>query len=287
MKKPKAKTSSDWKEVCSGEEADIFATLSEKTGTSLFLGRYTMTEVLAVLEKRNFLKEAQKRNLWPFVFDLDSTEFPLQRFRIFFERKRPEKTIVDLKIKEGIYRPPKNISSWFPLPECRLIILEWLTLQNPLLSFSEERTPLPGQEHPGLSLGKKVLDIFVYLARLTRKDGILAFPAYFHNALLFGRYFHFINPDKEGEILEIRKSFPDIPFKQLAWIVYLNCMKNGKGKAYEWVAEEQLYPLHKALKSYFTSRKYQEEVEKSQNGLSFTVDWECFARKKAEENLRI
>jgi len=235
--------------------------------------------VAAVLKRRNFFKEAKKRKLLPLEFGLDSSEYPLQRFQIFYSQKKPENMIVDLKIKEGVYRPKKTLTLDFPMSECNFLILEWLTLQNPLLSFSGEKFPLPGQKHPGLGLGKKVVDVFIYLARIMHKDGILAFPAYFHNSLLFSRYFYFINPEKTGEVQTIRESFPDVTFKQLAWIVYLNCVRDTQGKAYEWKAEEEVYPLNKALKSYFGSKGYREIVEKSKERLSFRIEWECYKKK--------
>ena len=282
MKKPLPKDLSRLREASSFQEEEIISSLTEKKGTSLFLGRFSMNQVAAVLKKRNFFKDARKRKLWPLEFDLDSSEYPLQRFQIFYREKKPENMIVDLKIKEGVYLPKEKMDLDFPKSECNFLILEWLTLQNPLLDFSGEKSPLPGQEHPGLSLGKKVADIFIRLARIMRKDGLLAFPAYFHNALLFSRYFHFVNPEKTGEVHAVRRSFPDVAFKQLAWIVHLNCIRDSRGKEYEWKAEEEVFPLTKELKSYFDSKKYREAVRKSQERLSFRIDWECYKKKMNE-----
>jgi hypothetical protein len=130
-------------------------------------------------------------------------------------------------------------------------------------------------------LSKKIMDTFVYLARLTHKDCLLAFPAFFHNALLFSRYFRFMNPEKEAEVAAIRRAFSHVPFKQLAWAVHLNCLKRKDGSVYEWRSEEQVYPLNKALREYFESRDYRERVKAAQKGLEFVVDREGF-RKKAE-----
>jgi hypothetical protein len=283
MKKKRPKKSPFWRESSLGEEEEIFSTLEEKKGTSLFLGRYTLNEVVAVLNKKNFFKEAQKKKLWPLDFDLDSSEFPLQRLQIFYREKKPENMIVDLKIKEGAFYPEKKIASYFSLSEYKFLILDWLTLQNPLLNFSLEKSPLPGQKHPGLNLGKKVFDIFVYLARLRRKDGLLAFPNYFHNALLFSRYFHFLNPEKLGEVLAVKATFPEVSFKKLAWIVYLGCMRDKHGRKYEWKAEEQIFPLKKALNNYFDSKSYKEKIKESQKQLSFEIDWECYKKKISEK----
>lgn len=271
-----------WPRNLLGEDKDIFSELVERRGSSLFLGRYSLTEVSAALGKKNFFKEARKRNLWPIVFDLDSTAYPLQRLQIFYRDKRPENMIVDLKIKEGVFYPREKGLSDFPLSELKSLIFEWLTLQNPLLRFSEQRPALPGQQHPGLSVGKKVVDIFIRLGRLTQKDCLLVFPMYFHNAILFSRYFQFLNPDKSAEVLVIRKSFSQIPFKQLAWIVHWNCLRDKNNEVYEWKAEEQVYPLTKSLKDYLESKKFKEMVKTSLKKFHFSVDWDGYEKRKRQ-----
>jgi hypothetical protein len=260
-------------------EKDILSDLIEEKATSLFLGRFSMPEVRAVLGKKNFYHEAKDRDLLPLVFDLDSSDYPVQRLCIFHEEKDPDKLIVDLKVREGRLVPKDYLHLDPRFYGYEFLILEWLTLQNPGVGFSRKRPPLPGQQHPGLGLSKKVVDVFVYLARLLRKDGILAFPAYFHNALLFSRYFHFLNPLKTAEVQAVRRSFPDIPFKHLAWIIYLNALRRGDGSVYEWQAEEQVLPFRKDLKEYCTSREYKRQVKAAQAALRFSVDWEDYERK--------
>jgi hypothetical protein len=282
MKKSAAKTTPLWQDAPLVEEREIFAELAERKGSSLLLGRYSLNEVMTVLAKKSFLKEARKRFLWPLAVELNSSEYPLQRLQIFLREKKPENLIVDFKFKETNFVPKGAPGLPPPLPPQKSLAFEWLTLQNPLHRFSESFTPLPGQTRPGLSMSKKIVDLFVYLGRLTRKDCLLAFPAYFHNALLFSRYFRFFNPAKEGEVLAIRKAFSHTPLKQLAWIVHLNCLKRADGSAYEWTAEEQLHPLTRPLKEYFDSREYKEAVKAGQNIPLFTVDWAAFEKKSKD-----
>ena len=154
-----------------------------------------------------------------------------------------------------MFHPQIHLAKGSPNSVYKLLYLEWLTLQNPLLQFTPQRPPLPGQVYPGLKLGKKVLDIFTYLARLNHDDGIIAFPCYFHNALLFSRFLQFVRPEKQGEILAIRKSFRDVSFVQLAWIIHLNCLCTDEGKVFEWKAEEQVYPMNNVLKKHFNSKE--------------------------------
>src|SRR4030066_308507 len=190
-------------------ESDILSDLVEEKASSLFLGRFSMTEVQAVLGRKNFYREAKNRGLLPLALDLDSSEYPVQRLRIFHEEADPDKLIVDLKIREG---------------------------------------------------------------RVTPKAGLLASPAYFHNALLFSRFFYFLNPEKLAEVLAIEKAFPDIPFKHLAWIVYLNCLRQEDGRVYEWRAEEQVYPINRELKDYFDSKKYKRLGQQSPKGRRSPLD---------------
>ena len=271
-----------WREIPLVGEGEIFAELESKRGSSLFLGRYSMNEVLSALSRRGLLREARRRYLWPLEFDLDSSEYPVQRFRIFLREKDPDKIIVDLKIREAEYVPKAGAGVSKPVPSrLKVLSFEWLTLQNPLLEFSEKRPRLPGQSHPGLSLSRKILDLFVTLGRLTRKDALMAFPAYFHNGLLFARYFHFWDPARHGEVLGIRRLFSHMPLHRLAWIVHLGCLKRKNGETYEWTATEQLHPMSRPLKEYFESREYRTSFREARKKADFSVDWELFEKKKA------
>jgi hypothetical protein len=282
MRRSGGKAAPFWEGTPLVDEGEIFTELASKKGSSLFLGRFSLNEVLAVLDKRGLLKEARKRFLWPLEYELDSTAYPLQRFQIFLREKKPDNLIVDIKIRETEFVPKEGPGGVPPLPPQKALSFEWLTLQNPLCKFDGQNTPLPGQTRPGLSLSAKIMGLFLYVGRLTRKDCLLASPAYFHNAVLFSRYFHFWNPRKEGEVLAIRSLFSHMPLKQMAWIVHLNCLWRGDGRVYEWEAEEQIHPLTRPLGEVFDSRPYKEAVKAARGSLSFSVDWAEFARRSRD-----
>jgi hypothetical protein len=261
-------------------EEEIFSQLTEKKGSILFLGRYTLEEVIAVLKKRDFIQYAEEKGLLPLIYELDSKEYPTQRFQIYFKRKEPDFLLVDLKIREGKMQIKKSFSFFLFRKEYDFLIIEWLTLQNPLAKFTSQKPRLPGQIFPGLGLARKAFEVFIYLARLMRKDGILVYPWYFHNAVIYSEYFYFFNPYKQGEILAIRKNFPNMNLSDLAWIVHLGCLHYKKSKKiYEWFAEEQIHPLKHELKKYFKSKNYNRTVRKVEKKLQFYIDWECFMKK--------
>ncbi|OGD13160.1 MAG: hypothetical protein A2V76_08945 [Candidatus Aminicenantes bacterium RBG_16_63_14] len=282
MKKTGSAAAPFWKEAPLVDEREIFTELAAKKGSSLFLGRYSLNEVLAVLNKKGFLKEARKRFLWPLAYELDSSAYPLQRLQIYLREPGPENLIVDVKVKETEFVPKETAEGLPLLPPQKALAFEWLTLQNPLVKPGEPFAPLPGQTRPGLRLRAKIMDLFLYLARLIHKDCLLAFPAYFHNAVLFSRYFHFWNPRKEAEVLAIRRTFSHMPFRQLAWVVHLNCLRREDGTVYEWAAEEQLYPMTRPLKDYFDSRRYKDVVRTGRKNPVFSVDWAEFERRSTD-----
>ena len=277
------RTDSPWGRTPLVEEWEIFGSLGDKRGTSLFLGRFTLAEVAAVLEKKGLAKEARKRGLWPLAFDLDASDFPLQRLRIYVEAKSPDRLIVDLKMKESVFAPQGKRLAPAPLPSFACLVFEWLTLQHPLAAISEARGMLPGQQHPGLGMSRKVMDAFIYLGKILHKGGLLAFPAFYHNAVLFSRYFRFADPEKEAEVRAIHRTFQHVPIKQMAWIVHLGCLRAAEGEIYEWSAAEQILPLRRDVKAYFDSRAYRDAVRAALDDYRFVIDWEAFERKAQQD----
>ena len=111
----------------------------------------------------------------------------------------------------------------------------------------------------------------------------MAFPAFFHIALIFFPRCRFINPQKMGEVLAIWKTYGKMGVSKLAWIVHLDCLREKDGKIYEWTADEQVLPLAKDLRNYFDSKAYEEKVKITQKRLSYSIDWECYRRKIRKE----
>ncbi|NOZ14142.1 MAG: hypothetical protein GXO69_10965, partial [Acidobacteria bacterium] len=59
--------------------------------------------------------------------------------------------------------------------------VEWLCLQNPKASFPPEKPRLPGQNYPGLGLGKDVLSAIVLMALRLKYQAVTNVADHFHN----------------------------------------------------------------------------------------------------------
>ncbi len=266
------------------EEEDIFSDLTDKKGTSLFLGKYMEKVVLEIFDKNGFFKKVQKEGLWPLDYELDSSAFPpLQKVLVFYKTKKPENIIMEFRIKERTFRFKNGLPTTISYSKFNFLSLEWLTIQNPLHRFSREKPPLPGQTYPGLNLGRGTVDIFADLGKLNHNNGLMAFPAFFHIALIIFPRCRFINPQKMGEVLAIWKTFGKMELGKLAWVVHLECLNRDDGRVYKWTSEEMVFPMCRELKKYFRSRTYKREVKEAMKRHTYTVDWEKFKRKFEEE----
>ena len=96
-----------------------------------------------------------------------------------------------------------------------MTVIEWMCMQNPLKEFDVEVRPqLPGQKHRGLGAGRKVGPMLVHLANIKGRDGLLNFPEYFHNAIIYEMQgFRFINPAFQGYYRTLMGMFSEISRK--------------------------------------------------------------------------
>eukprot|EP01135_Chromosphaera_perkinsii_P003120 Nk52_evm9s236 gene=Nk52_evmTU9s236 len=143
-----------------------------------------------------------------------------------------------------------------------LLQIEWLLLQNPLAPRNHKQQLFPGQKYPGLGIGPLVLKIFREMTGHMNRDGMVNVPMYFHNALLFSRYFMFLSPIFEGIFLTLVADLKEdlrrygLPSVSNAILQGRLKLKPENERRVVWVAEEQVYPSSKRMVGYFNSEEY-------------------------------
>lgn len=255
-------------------EEDFFSLDERKE--NLFLGKYTISQVYYILERRGFIDFSKNKGLYPILFDLSWRDPFSQNLKIYFKEKDESHKIVDLILKE------KSLSFRFPdgdLNDIRFLFIEWICIQNPTASFTKDRPKLPYQLYPGLGLGERLWSIFELLVRFLRVDGVMIMPKFLHNAIMYRRLFHFLNPAKEGEVSAILRDLGYYHLAILAWGSYHGCIFE-EDKVFEWKAEPQIFPQNRRLKNYFSSSEYQENVKKEMEKRRFSLNLECVKRKE-------
>lgn len=253
-------------------------------GTHLLLGKFTEEEVYEELERLKIIDVLHRKGLYPVEVSIEHESLLKQKMNLSIKGEGGGKNIVELIIGECEYTV-KNPG--LPLREKRIkcLVVEWLVLQNPREVFSEEFPRLPGQRYPGLRIGKLIMNFLEKLARITEKDCFMAFPEFYHNAVMYIDYLHYLNPETEGKVLKMREDFKGLPLSDVSFAFCGGCIIERYGsseKRISWEAEEMLFPISEELCNYFSSKEYMEIRNFTKEKYSYSIDWKEYENKKEE-----
>ena len=157
-----------------------------------------------------------------------------------------------------------------------MLFIQWIRLQNPRVTvFPADRPQMPGQKHPGLGLGKKVIVMLSELGKKLKTDGLANTPEYPHNAVLYSREFLYLNPEAEGRLKALKRDLSRHGLADASWGIVLGCVRDERsGMPLEWFKEEQIMPLGGVLKEYFSAPAYREAVKAAAEAVHYVLDVE-------------
>jgi hypothetical protein len=258
---------------------DIMGDLELKERPRLFLDRFSEERVYRNLQRTNIFKILNERGFDNIKVVLDTKDPYKHIFRAYFDEVNPEKLLCETYLRKKVYIAKPTFKSKIADKTFNLIVIEWLLLQDPTAAFAPHRQPLPGQKHPGLRIGRKVLKIFINLCRALHADGLLNVPEHYHNAAFYGRYFKYFNPITEGYFQAIRRDLIKMGIYKLTWAFEHNCMFEKKsGRDWNWFTDEQILPISNRMKEYFESREYKKQVSKAGKTVTFEINEEKYSK---------
>jgi hypothetical protein len=260
--------------------------LSEKS--SYFLGYYGNEGILHAFEAYGILDNLREKGWSDFriIFDLEDPYN--QVLRLTADRKNiRDGLLLELIVHEGIVSFHRPIGS-LPDTDCcyDVIFIEWLLLQSPGSAFEAERPRLPGQRFPGLGIGREILELLYQMGVRLDKDGIINFPYYYHNAVLYRVRFKFVNPEDEGRVRAYFRDLSHLTLNDASWAFELGCVEDAKtGEPVEWSAAEQILACRKNAVLLTSSSEYREIAHKVYAETSVRVNMEKLREKKHREEL--
>lgn len=217
-------------------EPDALVGAPEERSGRLFLGAYSEAGLVYAL---------QQYGLWERVVDvarnepmlrIEGTGESIQRFTI--TDGDGGATLVD--VKAGLRYGPDGDDERahdLPGPASRpWLSMEWLTLQNPYRTFAHERPQLPGQRHPGFGAGREVMELMLISGWRLGCLGVVAHPAWFHNAVMYRIHYRFVDPAEEGRFLALMHAWRDsgTSLAQASRDVEGGLVLDGEGQVVEW-----------------------------------------------------
>lgn len=146
------------------------------------------------------------------------------------------------------------------LGQLRVLWIEWLLLQNPTLSVSEERPLLPGQTHPGLGCLPKIIGMLIIICERLKFDAIGFNPSHYHVCFLAKGQGFFEEPKAEARFRVAQLLTAGSNIQEASQELHEG-LEFGK-QVFKWEPARMLIPISAAAKAYFHSEDYQREVAK-------------------------
>ncbi len=268
-------------------ETELMRQLNEKKGYSLYLGVFTKEEVDKVLRRSHISQILNEKGFTNLLLDLNTDDPHRHILRVYFDKKDKSHLLIEIILSESIFRPKIMYLPSFKYGTYNMMVIEWLILQNPLSRFTTEKPQLPDQQYPGLGIARQVADMLIKVAAYLRKDGILNFPQYYHNAVIYSELFKFYNPYMHGVLKALEQSLSKYTLADAAYAVAGGCVKNLKdGEYFKWKAEELILPLSRDLKSYFESKEYSTILTNTMKEYSFDIDWALYRARSNRPEMK-
>jgi len=268
---------------------NLFSDGRVKPITDFFLGLVSKKGLYNVLEQFELLDRLAERELTKILIETDTSDPHVHRLYIYTGSPSTDNVICELVAKKGPFQLQLDSEIDFPDINPNLLQIEWLLLQNPRKHFSATRPRLPGQSHPGLGLGRHLLELMIILTRRLGLDGIVNKPHFLHTALMFESAFQFIAPRKQAIMQAIQRDLLDqFSFYTVAWAANFECIVHRDSKQpLEWEPGYLILPLKRPLIKYFRSKNYQNSVEKYAREFCFAIDQKKFRARMEQHNLVI
>lgn len=258
-----------------------------------FLGLYDEKQIMKMLTRAGMVKILSEKGYKDLVISLSQQDNYTYRLYVDFASHQDENTrLIELIVREGIFRPKKTFVNGFDFDEgLSMLLIEWLALQDPRASFSDERPRLPGQAYPGLGGLKNMQSLLYHFGKSTGKDAIIDIPEYYHAAVIYTRLYSelyslaysFFSPYDSGQLQAMIRDFKGSHLADVSFAVTFDCLCNARtGEPAYWKPSEEIYPISRKLHRYFDLKEYKDLVYKTMNELSFTMDWDKYHRLRSK-----
>ncbi len=253
--------------------------------SELFLGKYSESRLMELLDRFGLLGILHRRGYRDLIVSISRHEDYTSRLYLNFESLDKETRLIELIVREGIFRPKEQLVSSFDFSDgLSMLLIEWLALQDPRGQFREERPPLPGQVYPGLGALINIHNLLKYFARSGRKDALVDVPEYYHAAAIYSRSYNFFSPLAAGQVKAMMRDFDSYPLADISFAVDAGCMINREnGNPESWEPSEQIAAISEKMQAYVACDEYCRLAEETAQKCHYDIDWDKYHQLKARE----
>jgi len=150
--------------------------------------------------------------------------------------------------------------------------VEWLLLQNPTATFTEDRPALPGQDHPGLGLLGPVAGLLVGMAQALHLAGVAFTPANYYMAALGQHHLRFLDPVDQARFEALVSALSGLSMAQASRALEQGRLRDAAtGETVSWRPGPMVIPAGPALKRLVSSSDYQARLRAARGRFRFRL----------------
>lgn len=260
--------------------------------TDLWLGFYTEEGIEIALERYGVLDDIRKRGFKKLELEVRMDDPDEHMLRIWSELPKCSEPLLELVVSRNVMHFECELGDEIGQPYAPVLTVQWLLMQNPTESFAPDRLPLPGQNRPGLGVGEQVMEILRNACRRLNLGGLATIPAHFHNAVMYGLTFHYLNPDAEGRFRALERDVLtrlDDSLSKASWAAEWKMIVDrnaDESQPFEWFHEAMLWPVSDTLTKYFESSAYRDELARHRNAHDFDIFEDALRRNLASRGMQ-
>lgn len=251
-------------------DMDLDGLFQNRSVDSLFMGYYTCEGLQIALEHYGFLDLLRERGFQNLLFSMDTSDRDRQVFRIHFDQTDADHLLVELVVRFRTLISPEAAVAEGAETSYRMLSIEWLTMQNPLASFTLDRRMLPGQRYPGLGVGRWLVELLRMMAERLDCAGLMNIPRHYHNAVLYSKQMLCFYPEDQGRLEAMKRDLHGLPLVETSLQIEDGKLRqDGSDEPVLWEGKPQVMPIRPGLNAYFARAGYIQAVARMRDALKF------------------
>lgn len=242
----------------------------------LFLNRFSPREIMEIASTVGLADHLEKSGFHNLTAEVDKDDTLIHYLKIYTGGISPGNLLIDLRLSESRFIPNEKLFlSEKGSTTLDMIVIEWLSAENPKNLFDPSRPQLPGQKKPGLGCLNYLMEMMYIVGREVIKDGFMDIPDHLHGAIMYARKFLFFDPVQEAILRAIARDMKEYSLPDISWgMITGTIVDESTGKPQVYDPAEQIYPLSRRIKKYFSSRTYQKRFKEVYKKKHYLFDYE-------------
>ena len=230
--------------------ADLADALGLPADESRFLGMYSEQGIAYALSRYGLLDTLTRMGFQDLRVALDTSKRPhLMRLtaQLGAERVLLFELAAQLKRVEGL----------------STVFIDWLTLRDPRVPFDPSKPRLPGQEAPGLGMGRQALALILALGERAEQDAIAMVPSHYHVAWMVRKDFAFIDAEREGRFRALVEATHRQPLARVSERLGDGGITTELDQVVRWDPGPMIWPLSEAARATLARRQPRADAAQS------------------------